>query len=205
MHETIMERLNSRRVVAATLELRNQPGLQQAPNRPGHFAFATWAFLSALTPAPGETVTFTIPSHVLNFASRAGAIGATVEGYTIEFYDSSGNPLFPGDSVVNSQGALNIYVPAGITCTQPLPVVGGENLGCRFDSEGARYARGPLVTSPNGYFMPITIAYEDYKILFSGGAVGAYGDFYLYGTDDLNSVFRSGPYRMAIQVPVGGE
>ena len=150
-------------------------------------------------------VTLTIPSHILNFASRAGAIGATVEGYTIEFYDSSGNPLFPGDSVVNSQGALNIYVPAGITCTQPLPVVGGENLGCRFDSEGARYARGPLVTSPNGYFMPITIAYEDYKILFSGGAVGAYGDFYLYGTDDLNSVFRSGPYRMAIQVPVGGE
>ncbi len=147
-------------------------------------------------------VTFTIPSHTLNFASRAGAIGATVEGYTIEFYDSSGNPLFPGDSVVNSQGALNIYVPAGITCTQPLPVVGGENLGCRFDSEGARFARGPLVTSPNGFFTPITIAYEDYKILFSGGAVGAYGDFYLYGTDDLNSAFRSGPYRMAIQVPV---
>ena len=158
--------------------------------------------VSPYTPAPGETVTFTIPSHVLSFASRAGAIGATVEGYTIEFYDSSGNPLFPGDSVVNSQGALNVYVPAGITCTQPLPVVGGENLGCRFDSEGARYARGPLVTSPNGFFTPITIAYEVYKILFSGGAVGAYGDFYLYGTDDLNSAFRSGPYRMAIQVPV---
>ncbi|CAN5751887.1 hypothetical protein BH24DEI2_BH24DEI2_01060 [soil metagenome] len=155
-------------------------------------------------PEPGERITITIPSHTLTFASRAGSIGATVEGYTIEYYDSSGNPLFPGDSVVNSQGALNVYVPAGMTCADPLPVVGNEILGCRFDSEGVRYVRGPLVTSPNGSFMPITIAYEDYKILFSGGAVGAYADFYLYGTDDLNSPFRLGPYRMSIQVPVGG-
>lgn len=153
---------------------------------------------------PEQGVTFTIPSHTLLFSSRAGAIGATVEGYTIEFYDSSGNPLFPGDSVVNSQGALNVYVPAGLTCTQPLPVVSDEILGCRFDSEGVRFARGPRVTSPSGFFTPITMAAEDFKILFSGGAVGAYADFYLYGTDDLNSAFRSGPYRVAIQVPVGG-
>ena len=149
-------------------------------------------------------VELVIPSHTLTFASRAGAIGATVEGYTIEFYDSSGNPLFPGDSVVNSQGALNVYVPGGIMCVEPLPVVGDEEVvGCRFDSEGARFARGPLVTSPSGSFLPITIAAEDYQLLFSGGAVGAYADFYLYGTDDLNTTFRSGPYRMSIQVPVG--
>ncbi len=148
-------------------------------------------------------VTFTIPSHTLTFTSRAGAIGATVEGYAIEFYDSSGNPLFPGDSVVNSQGSLNVYVPAGMTCTEPLPVVGSELLGCRFDSEGVRYARGPEVTSSSGFFLPISIAAETYRILFSGGAVGAKADIYLYGTDDLNSAFRSGPYRVAIQVPVG--
>lgn len=149
-------------------------------------------------------VTFTIPSHTLTFTSRAGAIGATVEGYSIEFYDSSGNPLFPGDSVVNSQGSLNVYVPAGMTCADPLPVIGNEILGCRFDSEGVRFARGPSVESASGTFLPVPIASEVYKILFSGGAVGAKADIYIYGTDDLNSAFRSGPYRVAIQVPLGG-
>ena len=149
-------------------------------------------------------VEITIPGHTLSFTSKAGAIGATVEGYSIEFYDSSGNPLFIGDHVVNSQGSLNVYVPPGLTCTDPLPVVGSEVLGCRFDSEGVRYARGPNVTTPGSFFLPITIAFEDYQNLFNGGAVGAYADFFLYGTNDLGSTFRTGPYRIAIQVPLGG-
>jgi len=159
-------------------------------------------------------VTFTVPSHILYFTSRAGAIGATVEGYTIEFYDSSGNPLFPGDHVVNSTGALNVYVPAGLTCTNPLPVnspdprnpgVPGETLGCRFDSEGVRYARGPAVNTPNMSLTPITIASADFDLLFRGGAVGAYADFYIYGTNDLGNDFRAGPYSVAIQVPLGDD
>ena len=150
---------------------------------------------------------FTIPSHTLYFTSRAGAIGATVEGYTIEFYDSSGNPLFPGDHVVNSTGALNVYVPAGLTCIEEgqIPEVADEELGCRFDSAGARYARGPRISAPSGFFFPITLASEVFDQLFrSGGVVGAYGDFYIYGTNDLGNDFRAGPYRMAVQVPVGG-
>ena len=149
-------------------------------------------------------VTFTIPGHTLSLTSKAGAIGATVEGYSIEFYDSSGNPLFIGDHVVNSQGSLNVYVPPGLTCTDPLPVVGSEVLGCRFDSEGVRYARGPNVTTPGSSFLPITIALEDYRNLFTGGAVGAYADFFLYGTNDLGNTFRSGPYRVNIITPIGG-
>ena len=157
-----------------------------------------------------DGVTFEIPSHTLFFTSRAGAIGATVEGYTIEFYDSSGNPLFPGDHVVNSTGALNTYVPAGLTCTNPLPIVtpnpngNQEVLGCRFDSEGVRYARGPAVNTPSGSFTPITIASADFDLLFRGGAVGAYADVYIYGTNDLGNDFRAGPFAIAIQVPQAG-
>lgn len=144
-------------------------------------------------------VTITIPGHTLNFNSRAGAIGATIEGYSIEFYDSSGNPLFIGDHVVNSQGSLNVYVPPGLTCADP-----NVELGCRFDSEGVRYARGPSVTTPGSTFLPFPIALADYRKLFSGGAVGAYADFYFYGTNDLNITFRSGPHPVAIQTPLGG-
>lgn len=161
---------------------------------------------------PERGVVFTIPAHTLYFTSRAGAIGATVEGYTIEFYDSSGNPLFPGDHVVNSTGALNVYVPAGLTCTNPLPIVNpnpngsDEILGCRFDSENIRYARGPRVNASSGFFFPITLASEVFDRLFrSGGIVGAYGDVYIYGTNDLGNDFRAGPYTVAVQVPVGGE
>ena len=143
-------------------------------------------------------VTFTIPSHTLVFSNKAGAVGATVQGYSIEYYDSSGNPLFPGDHVVNSQGSLNVYVPPGVSCDEPDP-----ERGCRFYDEGARFARSPVVTSPSSFLMPISIAAADFDLLFSGGANGAYGDVYLYGVNDNLVKFRSGPYQIAVQVPVG--
>ena len=149
-------------------------------------------------------ITFTIPSHTLTLHSRSGAIGATVEGYSIEYYDSSGNPLFIGDHVVNSQGSLNIYVPPGLTCTEPLPTVGERVLGCRFDSPGVRYAPGPEVSAVDNSFLPITIASEDFDLLFSGGAVGAYADLFLYGTNDLGNTFRTDFYRINIITPLGG-
>ncbi len=154
-------------------------------------------FNYTINPTTG-VVTFIIPSHTLRLSNKAGAIGATVQGYSLEFYDSSGNPLFPGDHVVNSQGSLNVYVPAGLICDEPDP-----ERGCHFISPGARYARSPVAVSQTGYFMPITIAFADYQLLFSGGAVGAYADAYLYGVNDNLSAFRSGPYQVAIQVPVG--
>ena len=157
---------------------------------------------------PDGTVALSIPSHTLSFSSWSGALGATVEGYTIEFYDASGNPLFSGDNVVNSQGALNVYVPPGLACNEPVPPSGTERVGnfwCRFDSDGVRYTKGPEVTSPGGKFLPITIAAEDYYLLFRGGAVGAYADFYIYGTNDIGRAFRSGPKRVSIQVPQGQE
>lgn len=147
-------------------------------------------------------ITFTIPSHTVFLHSRSGAIGATVEGYSVEYYDSGGQPLFIGDHVVNSQGSLSIYVPPGLTCTEPLPTIDGRTLGCRFDSPGVRYAPGPEVSASNNSLLPLTIASADLDNLNTGGAVGAYADLYLYGTNDLGNTFRTGPYRINIITPV---
>ena len=144
-------------------------------------------------------VTFEIPQHELIFSSKRGALGATVEGYRIVFKDASGADLFSGDSEVNSLGALNVYVPPGSICDEPDPV-----RGCTFDDAGHRFAPGPQVRSPSGAFLPLDIASSDFELIGKGGAVGAYGDVFLLGTNDAGVTFSAGPYRVAIQVPLGG-
>lgn len=142
-----------------------------------------------------DSAAVSIPAHTLTFTSKEGAIGATVEGYSIEFYDASGQPLFAGDHVVNSRGSLNVYVPPGLACDKPSAA--GH---CNFNSPGVRYERGTPVTTTNSAFLPFPIASADYKRLSSGGALGARANFYLYGTNDLGNNFRAGPYQVAIQI-----
>lgn len=179
------------------------------------FRAASYSFDMQIDPDPlgfnadqdletGE-VTYTLVPHVLRFASKAGAVGATVEGYDVYFYEASGNPAFPGDSVQRSSGSLSVYVPPGIYCDQLLEDV--EFDGCTINSSDATFRRGPVrpplaqtVNLPQTTIISEDIARELYRLVGIGGAVGAYAEIYFYGTDDLQRPFRSEPYQMAIVI-----
>ena len=182
----------------------------------GGFSAAPYAFdvgvdpnplgFSASLPDDDNVIAYTIPAHTFSFASKAGAVGATIEGYDIEYYEASDNPAFPGDYIQRSSGSLNVYVPPGIVCDE-LRTIDPEPAFeyCTIHSDGAAFARGPARTSPPSYVIPLDIAREIYRLVGIGGAVGAYANIYFYGTDDLQRSFRTEvPYQMAIQIPVGG-
>lgn len=181
----------------------------------GGFSAAPYSFDVGVDPNPlgfsveidQETgiIEYIIPAHTLSFASKAGAVGATVEGYDIEYYEASNNPAFPGDYIQRSSGSLNVYVPPGIVCDElrePDPEPAFDY--CTVSSEGAAFARGPQRTSQPSYLLPLDIAIQLYDLVGIGGAVGAYANIYFYGTDDLQRPFRTEePYQMAVEIPVG--
>ncbi len=180
----------------------------------GGFSAAPYAFDVGISPNPivfGANVdtgtggvTFTLNTQTMTFASKSGAVGATVEGYDIEFFEASDSPAFPGDSIVRSSGSLNVYIPPGISCDDLLANSAFD--GCTINSAGATSARGPTRESPPTYFVPPDIAREIFSLVGVGGAVGAYAQVYFYGTDDLQRPFRSEePYQMAIQITGGGQ
>ena len=180
----------------------------------GGFSAAPYAFDVQIDPNPlsidvvsvePELVTVEVPAHVLRFASKAGAVGATVEGYDVYFYEASNNPAFPGDSVQRSSGSLSIYVPPGIFCDQLVEDITFD--GCTVNSPGATFRRGPVrpplsqsVDLPQTTIIPLDIARELYNLVGIGGAVGANAEIYFYGTDDLQRPFRSDPYQLAIVI-----
>jgi hypothetical protein len=181
------------------------------------FSAAPYDFDVGVTPNPlgfdvdinpdTGVIEYIIPAHTLTFASSAGAVGATIEGYDIEYYEASNNPAFTGDFVQRSSGSLNVYVPPGIVCDELRePDAEPAFDFCTVNSDGAVFARGPERTSPPSYVIPLDIAIQLYDLVGIGGAVGAYAHIYFYGTDDLQRPFRSQePYQMAIQIPVGDE
>ena len=144
---------------------------------------------------------FTIPGHIISFASKAGTVGATVEGFKAEYFEASDNEAFPGDSVARSEGSMNVYVPAGITCDELRADPAFD--GCTASSEGAVFARGPVRLSPSTTLLPLEIAAALDDLLGIGGAVGAYANVTFYGTDDLQRSFETEPYQFAVIAPVG--
>jgi hypothetical protein len=140
-------------------------------------------------------------AHTFTFSSEAGAIGAHITGYDIEFYDSSNNPLFIGDSMLKSSGSFDVYVPAGLTCAAD--VMDPRN-GCTWNSSGATPAPGPKAPIVNGvlgapaFIIPIDIALELYDLIGRGGAVGANAQIYFYGVDDIGRTFRTDGYQFAL-------
>jgi hypothetical protein len=136
-------------------------------------------------------------AHTFSFASRQGATGARIEGYDIEFYDSSNNPVFVGDSVARSSGSLSVYIPAGLTCDELKANPTFDN--CTVNSAGANFTPGPVRQGPpSNFLVPADIALSLYNLLGKGGAVGAYALVYFYGTDDLGRPFRSTPYQFSL-------
>lgn len=171
----------------------------------GGFSASSFGFDVALDPGPlGYEVTddgITVPSHFMIFNSTAGSVGATIEGYTIEYRDSSGNNIFPGDSVQNSRGSLNVRVPPGIQCPpfNDEPVI--EN--CTVNTPGSIFARGEPASSAATFLLPVDIINQYGGLVGIGGAVGATANVTFYGTDDLQRRFESAPFQFAISRPVG--
>lgn len=178
------------------------------------FRPASYGFDVELSPNPlgfdvdvtEEGPLYTIPSHTFSFSSRAGAVGVTIEGYDVEFYEASNSPAFPGDFIQRSSGSLSVYVPPGILCDELRePDAEPAFDFCTVNSAGAVFARGPERTSPPSFVLPVDIAIALYDLVAVGGAVGAYAQVYFYGTDDLQRPFRTvAPYQFAIQIPLGG-
>jgi hypothetical protein len=146
-------------------------------------------------------LTYKNTEHIFTFSSEAGAIGAHVTGYDIEFLDSSNNPLFIGDPMLKSSGSLDVYIPAGLTCN--VDVFDPRN-GCTWNSAGATPAPGPKAPVVNGvlgapaFIIPVDIALQLYGLLGKGGAVGAHGLIYFYGVDDVGRTFRTPGYQFAL-------
>jgi hypothetical protein len=176
----------------------------------GGFSAAPYAFNVGLDPNPlgyevatedDGTRLFTIPGHVLSFASKAGAVGVTVEGFEVEYFEASRNEAFPGDSVARSGGSLNVYVPPGVICDALRADSAFD--GCTASSPGAVFTRGPTRFSPSTTLLPLEIAAALDNLLGIGGAVGAYANVTFYGTDDLQRPFRTAAYQFAVIAPVG--
>ena len=172
----------------------------------GGFTAGKYDFDVALDPGPlGYEVDdqggITVPSHILTFNSTAGSVGATIEGYHVEYLDSSGSNLFPGDSVQYSEGSLNVRVPPGIQCPEfdTAPVI--EN--CTVNTTGVIFARGESASSASTALLPGNIARQHLALYQTGGAVGATANVTFYGTDDLQRRFVSEPFQFAIIVPLG--
>ena len=170
----------------------------------GGISASTYDFDVALNPSPlgwdtSTTGVITIPSHILTFNGKAGSVGATIEGYHVKYLDSSGNNVFPGDSVQYSEGSLNVRVPPGIRCPPPATGVVDE---CTVNTPGVVFARGePAVSNPT-FMLAGGIAIKLQKLVTVGGAVGATANVTFYGTDDLQRPFVSKPHQFAIAIPV---
>ena len=168
---------------------------------------STYNFDVALTPSPlgwtvSQTGEITVPSHILTFNSKAGSIGATIEGYHIEYLDSSGNNIFPGDSVQFSEGTLNVRVPPGIRCPA---FAEGQVDECTANTPGVVFTRGDPASSAPTFMLPISIINQLTVLINNGigGAVGATANVTFYGTDDVQRSFTSNVYQFAIALPVG--
>ncbi len=137
-----------------------------------------------------------VASHVLSFQSRAGAIGATVNGYRIVYYDTAGNPINGTDSTLYGTGALGTDVPPGITCTAQQT---DPTYRCSNADAGVSYKPGPIVAVSN----VITLDSSVVQIMLADDQVGDWAEVFFEITDDLNRTSEIGPYEVALVVPVG--
>ena len=151
-----------------------------------------------VSPAPlgydvsGDAVT--IESRTMSMYSRAGALGASVEGYRVYFYDSNDEPVLAGASnKVYSEGSLGVYVPAGIRCDAPDP-----DRGCTASSQGARFEEGYRVLSQPVQLLPGPVALQH---LQAGMPPDWYAEIELYGFTDTGADFVTKRFRVAITVP----
>ncbi|UCH25878.1 MAG: hypothetical protein JSV66_18460 [Trueperaceae bacterium] len=153
----------------------------------------------------------TVGERVLTFRNRAGAMGVTLTGYTIEFFNENGAPVDAIESAAGidnvSRGSLNLFVPPGIDCTSP-----DLDLGCTVNSAGATFVEGPVVSTQGYQLLPdgIVLAHLEHCTIedqnadgFSGLVcpTGWYGEITFTGVSTTGRGYVSGPHILAIAPP----
>jgi len=134
----------------------------------------------------------TVTARNLVFRNTAGQVGVTLTGLLIEFYDANDAAAPPGDNA--NVISLNVYVPPGIQCDQPDPV-----LGCTMQSAGARFAPGLQVTTPEAYqLLPVGVVLAH---IGAGQPVGWHADITFTGFTAIGQAFTSETYRVSIAPP----
>ena len=134
----------------------------------------------------------TIVSRNLRFRNAAGAYGVTITEYRIAFFSDAGVPIDISGS--DQVGSVNLFVPAGIRCDAPDPVV-----GCSLGDDGWRFGAGPEVVSPQSYqLLPGAVAIAH---VAAGFPVGWYAELEFNGFDTTGRSFTTDPYTVAITTP----
>jgi hypothetical protein len=134
----------------------------------------------------------TIASRNLVFRNAAGEVGLTLTGALIEFFDENDAPVTAASNA--HVISLNVFVPPGIQCDEPDPV-----LGCTLASAGARFAPGPQVVTPEGYQMLNGLVAIEHIV--AGQPTGWYADITFSGFTAIGQTFTSEPYRVGVVVP----
>lgn len=134
----------------------------------------------------------TVVGRNLVFRNAAGEVGVTLTGALVEYYDENEAPISAG---ANSHVvSLNVYVPPGIQCLEPDPV-----LGCTLASPGARFAPGPQVTTPEVYQLLNVFVVIEHLTRFQPN--GWHADITFSGFTAIGQTFTSEPYRVSIVAP----
>lgn len=139
----------------------------------------------------------TVAPLTVTFSARHGSIGATIEGYRIEFFDKDDNPKLAGDTTLFASGALNVDVKPGLSCDEG---AANDSYRCTVNDTGVRFVTGPSVSVSNFISLdePILAA------IVASNQNGDYAHVVFYGTDDLNRFFETQPQEVALVVPVAG-
>lgn len=139
----------------------------------------------------------TVASHVVTFSARHGSIGATIEGYYIEFFDKDDNPKLAGDAILYASGALNVDVKPGLSCDEG---ASDESYRCTINDTNVKFVTGPSVTIANFISLDAPMV----EAILANNQNGDYAHVVFYGTDDLNRFFETQPQEVALVVPVAG-
>jgi len=104
----------------------------------------------------GEITNIVLVQPSVRFFAQAGSTGATVERYSVEYFNSAGQEIIPSGNQVS--GTMNVRVQPGRRCTSEdgqTPLVGDA---CTLFSKNLDYAPGPPSDGPSVALLPGSIA-----------------------------------------------
>ena len=113
---------------------------------------------TAKTDLATNTVTYTLRANQLTFQARSGSLGIRLDDYTVDFRDSTGQPVIAGDNI--AYGHIGTYVVPGLTCDNPSPI----NQECSLSSTNAKFGTGAPSTPINLDLLRADIAVASFEL-----------------------------------------
>ena len=111
---------------------------------------------AAKTDATTGVTTYTLTPNQLVFTAQRGSLGMTVETFKVEFRDSSGQPITPGDNSVS--GNVGVTVGPGLSC----PGSTTTATPCDLSSKDVQYVTGAPTASVPVNLMSADMAVANY-------------------------------------------